>query len=137
MIPIPYLKEALTGICVILVAACVGLGVALKTANARLDAKSAEIVALKQQVNSATQQLLTSQAKINEQNEKIREAEILGAQAQAAQTEIDRVAAKLVNANALIQKIQRENIDLRERAQNVGLCETYELCLRSIAGVLP
>lgn len=137
MIPIPYLKEALAGACAILVVACVALGVALKTANARLDAKSAEVVALKQQVASAGQQLLTSQRKINEQNEKIREAELLGVRAQTMQGMIDSMAFELSNAEELIQRIQRENVDLRERAQDLSLCETYELCLRSIAGALP
>lgn len=137
MIPIPYLKEALAGACLLLVLACVGLGVALKTANARLDARGAEVVALKQQVELAGQQVLTSLAKIDEQNERIRKAELLGAKAAAAQTEIDRMAAQLNNQKALLAKIQLENIDLRERVEGLSLCETYELCLRSIAGVLP
>ena len=137
MIPIPYLREALGGACLLLLIACVALGVALKTANARLDAKTEMVVALEQQVASAGQQLLTSQKKIDEQNETIRKAEIAGAKAQATQAEVDRMAKQLDNQKALIQRIQRENIDLRERAKDLTVCETYELCLRSIAGVLP
>jgi hypothetical protein len=76
-------------------------------------------------------------ATINDQNEKVRAAELAGAEAQAMQGMVDSMATQLDNAEALISRIQRENIDLRERTKDLTVCETYELCLRSIAGVLP
>lgn len=136
MIPIPYLKEALAGACLLLLIACVSLGVALKTANARLDAKVEKITALEQQLGNASQQMLTLRAEIKSQNEKIRLAELAGVEAQAYQRKADEYARQLDNAEALIRRIQRENIDLRARAADLGICETYELVLRSIAGVL-
>ncbi len=137
MIPIPYLKEGLAAACGLLLIICVALGVALKTAKVRLDANAETITALKQQVENARSTVVDLRAQIDDQNEKIRKAELLGAKAAAAQAEIDRMARQLDNQKALLSRIQLENIDLRERAKGLTVCETYELCLRSIAGMLP
>ena len=137
MIPIPYAKEILGGAAAILLIVCIALGVSLKTAKARLEANAEHITALEQQIANASQQMLALRSTIEYQNEQIRIAERAGYEAQAAQDKVDELAAKLVNVNALLSRIQRENIDLRARAADLGTCETYELVLRSIAGVLP
>lgn len=135
MIPIPYLKEALAGACLLLLIICIALGVSLKTAKSRLEANAETIKSLREQVSYASVQIDDLRSAIDEQNDRLRAAEIAGAEAQAYQKKVDEYARQLVNADALISKIQRENIDLRERTKDLSLCETYELCLRSIAGV--
>lgn len=137
MIPIPFLKEILGGAAAILLIVCIALGVALKTAKVQLNANAETITALNQQVENAKSTIVGIRQQLDDQNQLIRAAEILGAQSQARQEEIDRLARQLDNQKALISRIQRENIDLRERAKDLTVCETYELCLRSIAGVLP
>ena len=137
MIPIPFLKEILGGAAAILLIICIALGVALKTAKVQLNANAETITALNQQIENAKSTIVGIRQQLDDQNELIRAAEVLGAQSQARQEEIDRLARQLDNQKALISRIQRENIDLRERAKDLTVCETYELCLRSIAGVLP
>lgn len=137
MIPIPFLKEILGGAAAILLIICIALGVALKTSNVRLSASLERAKALEMQTASVGQQLLTSKGIIQRLNEQIRAAEAIGIEAQAYQVKADEYARALDNVEALLSRIQSENVDLRARAANLGTCETYELALRSIAGEMP
>lgn len=137
MIPIPYLREVLAGLLALVLIGAGVQTVRLNICQANLRASKAEAVAYRQNLELARSTVVDLRATINDQNEKIRAAELAGAEAQAMQGMVDSMATQLDNAEALISRIQRENIDLRERTKDLTVCETYELCLRSIAGVLP
>lgn len=137
MIPIPYLREVLAGLLALVLIGAGVQTVRLNICQANLRASEAEAVANRQNLELARSTVVDLRATINDQNEKVRAAELAGAEAQAMQGMVDSMATQLDNAEALISRIQRENIDLRERTKDLTVCETYELCLRSIAGVLP
>lgn len=135
--PIPYMKEGLIGLICLLVAAVGVQTVRLNICKANYAAEQRMVEALELSVKHAGQQVLTLRASIDKQNKAIRAAELLGAQALAAQEVADRYARELALAEEKLKSALLEHAELKEMAANLTTCETYELVLRSIAGSLP
>lgn len=137
MIPIPYLKEGMAAVIIVLIAALTWTSVSLRITKADLRTSKSEEVRLTEQVLRAGQQMLTLREKIDQQNESIEAAEEIGAKAQAAINKVAEYSRRIARAEEELNSILQKNQDLKERTKDLPTCETYELVLRSIAGSLP
>ena len=137
MLPVPYLKEALAGLLFLLLLLLGVQTVRLNITKANLRASEAEAAGYVEQLHRANSTLVELRASIETQNQAIRDAELAGAEAQAAQRKIEELYRRLDNAERLMRQIQSENTDLRDLASELDDCGTCDLVLQSIAGVLP
>jgi len=134
MIPVPYLKEILAGGLAVVI---VLLGVQtfrLKMCQEKLQNKTGRVALLEAQQAHAGQQVLTLRAKLNDANKVVRDNELAGERAAAAQAAADRLAQRVAEAETELARALIESAQLKSRAENLTTCETYELVLRSIAG---
>ncbi|HUV74215.1 MAG TPA: hypothetical protein VMW79_07895 [Anaerolineae bacterium] len=137
MLPIPYLKEVLIGAVVLLVV-FIGVQTArLSICKSNLRASQAELQNVVNMLELSRSTVVDLRAKIDTQNIFLREAQALGMSAQAAQDASLRIARELALAKQKLDSLLQEHSALKKRAENLNTCETYELVLQSIAGVLP
>jgi septal ring factor EnvC (AmiA/AmiB activator) len=137
VLPIPYLKEAMAGLLFLLFLLLGVQTVRLSVTSANLRAAEAEAVSYAEQLDRVGQQVLTLREQIDSQNDSIDAARERGLESQAAMDKVAEYSRRLARAERELEALLGEHRALRERAEQLNTCETYELVLQSIAGVLP
>lgn len=107
----------------------------------RVSAKSERISALEMAAEAWGRKVAAKEGKIeeltrtiDELNGQIDSLATIGARAEGAQAEADRLAAELARARSDLQVVSDSYREMRELAVGLDVCQTYGLVLRKVAG---